>query len=107
MSDDQVGCEWVSVSSGTGLSGLSRTKAVKRLCLCVCVCVCVCACVRACVSVLMATAASQLYFLPCICIRLNLFDLTVIFLPVQMILLAFFILNMSVCSQQLTGVNAC
>ena len=32
MSDDQVGCEWVSVSSGTGLPGLSRTKAVKRLC---------------------------------------------------------------------------
>ena len=28
MSDDQVGCEWVSVSSGTGLPGLSRTKAV-------------------------------------------------------------------------------
>ena len=27
--DDQVGCEWVSVSSGTGLPG---TKAVKRLC---------------------------------------------------------------------------
>ena len=34
---DQVGCEWVSVSSGTGLPGLSRTKAVKRLCVCVCV----------------------------------------------------------------------
>ena len=30
---------WVSVSSGTGLPGLSRTKAVKRLCVCVCVCV--------------------------------------------------------------------
>ena len=30
MSNDQVGCEWVSVSSGTGLPGLSRTKAVKR-----------------------------------------------------------------------------
>jgi len=27
--------EWVSVSSGTGLPGLSRTKAVKRLCVCV------------------------------------------------------------------------
>ena len=26
MSDDQDGCEWVSVSSGTGLPGLSRTK---------------------------------------------------------------------------------
>ena len=35
MSDDQVGCEWVSVSSGTGLPGLSWTKAVKRLCVCV------------------------------------------------------------------------
>jgi len=32
MSDDQVECEWVSVSSGTGLPGLSRTKAVNRLC---------------------------------------------------------------------------
>ena len=40
MSDDQVGCEWVSVSSGTGLPRLSRTKAVKRLCVCVCVHVC-------------------------------------------------------------------
>ena len=36
MSDDQDGCEWVSVSSGTGLPGLSRTKAVKQLCVCVC-----------------------------------------------------------------------
>ena len=26
MSDDQDGYEWVSVSSGTGLPGLSRTK---------------------------------------------------------------------------------
>ena len=43
MSDDQVGCEWVSVSSGTGLPGLSR------VCVCVCVCVCVHACARACV----------------------------------------------------------
>ena len=49
MSDDQVGCEWVSVSSGTGLPGLSRTKAS------VCVCVCVCACVRACVNLLFGT----------------------------------------------------
>jgi len=40
MSDDQDGCEWVSVSSGTGLLRLYQTKAVKR-----CVCVCVCACV--------------------------------------------------------------
>ena len=38
MFDDQVGREWVSVSSGTGLPGLSRTKAVKRLCVCACVC---------------------------------------------------------------------
>jgi len=35
MSNDQVGCEWVSVSSGTGLPGLTRTEAVKRLCVCV------------------------------------------------------------------------
>jgi len=41
MSDDEVGCEWVSVSSGTSLPGLSGTKAVKRLCVCVSVCVCV------------------------------------------------------------------
>jgi len=34
MSDDQDGCEWVNVSSGTGLG----QKAVKRLCVCVCVC---------------------------------------------------------------------
>ena len=39
MSDDQDKCEWVSVSSGTGLPGLSLTKAIKRLCVCVCVCV--------------------------------------------------------------------
>ena len=31
---DQDGCEWVSFSSGTGLPGLSQTKAVKRLCVC-------------------------------------------------------------------------
>jgi len=37
MSGDQDGCEWVNVSSGTGLPGLSRTKAIKRLCVCVCV----------------------------------------------------------------------
>ena len=35
MSDDEVGCEWVSVSSGTGLPRLSQTKAVKQLCVCV------------------------------------------------------------------------
>ena len=51
MSDDQVGCECVSVSSGTGLPGLSRTKAVKRLCVCVCACVCVCVCACVCVCV--------------------------------------------------------
>ena len=44
------GCEWVSISSGTGLLGLSRIKAVKRLCVCVCVCMCVyvCVCVYKC-----------------------------------------------------------
>ena len=40
MSDDQDGCEWVNVSSGTGLPGQSRTK-VKRLCVWgVCVVIC-------------------------------------------------------------------
>ena len=38
MSGDQDGCEWVSVSSGTGLPGSPGPKAVKRLCVCVCVC---------------------------------------------------------------------
>jgi len=47
MSDDQVGCEWVSVSSGTGLPWLSRTKAIKRVCVCVCVRACVRVCARA------------------------------------------------------------
>ena len=43
MSDDQDGCEWVSVSSGTGLPGLSRIKGRQTVvCMCVCVCVCVC-----------------------------------------------------------------
>jgi len=51
MSDDQVVCEWVSVSSGTGLPGLSLTKAVKRLCACACVCACVRVCVRVCMCV--------------------------------------------------------
>jgi len=37
MSDDQDGCDWVSVSSGTGLPGCPGLKAVKRLCVCVCV----------------------------------------------------------------------
>jgi len=36
MSDDQDGCEWVSVFSGTGLPGLSRTKGRSTV---VCVCV--------------------------------------------------------------------
>jgi len=35
MSDDQDGCEWVNVSSGTGLPGSPGQKAVKRLCVCV------------------------------------------------------------------------
>jgi len=54
MSNVQDGCEWVSVSSGTGLSGLSRTKGHETVvCVCVCACVraCVCVCVRACVCV--------------------------------------------------------
>ena len=38
MSDDQYGCEWVNVSSGTSLPGESRQKADKTV---VCVCVCV------------------------------------------------------------------
>ena len=41
----------MSVSSGTGLPGLSLTKAVKRLCVCACVCVCVCvSCRLACLA---------------------------------------------------------
>ena len=38
MSAIQDGCEWVSVSSGTGLAypGSPGPKAVKRLCVCVC-----------------------------------------------------------------------
>ena len=34
--DDQDGCEWVNVSSGTGLPGQSRTKGRTRLCVCTC-----------------------------------------------------------------------
>ena len=34
MSDDQDGCEWVRVSSGTGLPGCPGPKAVKQLCVC-------------------------------------------------------------------------
>ena len=43
MDEDDKGCPMIRlgvsgcVSSGTGLPGLSRTKAVKRLCVCVCV----------------------------------------------------------------------
>jgi len=39
MSDDPDGCEWVNVSSGTGLPGGPGQKAVKRLCVRVCVCI--------------------------------------------------------------------
>ena len=46
MFDDQDGCEWVSVSSGTGLPGLSRTKGRKTVVF-VCVCVCYCSYSRA------------------------------------------------------------
>ena len=35
MSDDQDGCEWVNVSSGTGHPGSPGQKAVKRLYVCV------------------------------------------------------------------------
>ena len=47
MSGDQDGCEWVSVSFGTGLPGFPGPKAVKRLCVWVCMYVClyVCVCV--------------------------------------------------------------
>ena len=58
MSDDQVGCKWVSVSSGTGLPGLSWTKAVKQLCVCVCVCACACACACVCVYTSHNTSSS-------------------------------------------------
>ena len=37
MSAGRDGCEWVNVSSGTGLPGLPGQKAIKRLCVCVCV----------------------------------------------------------------------
>ena len=45
MSDEQVGCEWVTVSSGTGLPRQSRptevvpAKGPLNGCVCVCVCV--------------------------------------------------------------------
>ena len=39
MSDDQDGCEWVNVSSGTILPpGRPGQRAIKWLCECVCVC---------------------------------------------------------------------
>ena len=37
MSDDQDGCEWVNVSSGTAYRVVPDQRAVKRLCVCVCV----------------------------------------------------------------------
>jgi len=62
MSDDEDGCEWVSVSSGTGLPGLSRTKAVKWLCVC-------------------STQYSfQLRALWCILIKITVFDVSVLFI---------------------------
>jgi len=45
MFDDQDGCEWVSVSSGTGLPQATREVPDQRP-LSGCVCVCVCVCVR-------------------------------------------------------------
>ena len=40
MSDDQDGCEWVSVSSGTDLPGFVPDQRLLNGCVCVCVCVC-------------------------------------------------------------------
>jgi len=49
MSDDQDGCEWVNVSSGTGLPDQRPLNgyvyACVRACVRVCVHVCVCVCV--------------------------------------------------------------
>ena len=39
MSDDQDGCEWVSVSSGTDLPGFVPDQRPLNGCVCVCVCV--------------------------------------------------------------------
>jgi len=36
MSDDQDGCEWVNVSSGTGLPGVVPDKRQLNGCVCVC-----------------------------------------------------------------------
>ena len=52
MSDDQDGCEWVNVSSGTSLPAQSRTKAVKQVYVSACVGVCVGVCVWVGVGVL-------------------------------------------------------
>ena len=42
MSDDQDGCEWVNVYSGTGLyTRVAPDKRPLNGCVCVCVCVCV------------------------------------------------------------------
>jgi len=54
MSDDQDGCEWVNVSSGTYL-GSPGQKTVKQ---CVCVCAHARARARACVRVSEAESAS-------------------------------------------------
>ena len=37
MVDEQEGCEWIDVSSGTGSPGSPGQRAVKRSCVCVCV----------------------------------------------------------------------
>jgi len=34
MVDEQEGCEWINVSSGTGSPGRHGQRAVKRLCVC-------------------------------------------------------------------------
>jgi len=41
MSDDQDGCEWVNVFSGTGLPWVVPDKRLLNGCVCVCECVCV------------------------------------------------------------------
>ena len=41
MSDDQDGCEWVNVSSGTGLPRVVPDKRPLNCCVCVCVLFCV------------------------------------------------------------------
>ena len=47
MVDEQEGCEWMTVSSGTFSAGQTRTKGRKTV---VCVCVCVCVIVEVAVS---------------------------------------------------------